>query len=89
MIVWDEFDDIKSFYEGEVKQLHKVLPDFSKELLIEALRRGNNKSVVNFVYQIKTLILDAAKISLIAISATPECAAAYFQDYVNYIIVVN
>lgn len=86
LIVWDEFDDIKSFYEGEVKQLHKVLPDFSKELLIEALRRGNNKSVVNFVYQIKTLILDAAKISLIAISATPECAAAYFQDYVNYII---
>jgi len=38
------------------------------------------------VYQIKTLVLDAKKIRLIAVSATPECAAAYFQDYVNYIV---
>ena len=42
--------------------------------------------MVNFVYQIKTLVLDPARILLIAVSATPECAAAYFQSYVNYII---
>jgi len=38
------------------------------------------------VYQIKTLILDPAKIILIAVSATPECAAVYFKQYINYII---
>lgn len=86
MIIWDEFDDIKSYYENEVKQIKKILPDFSLELLVESLRRGNSRSVVNFVYQIKTLILDPAKITLIAVSATPECAAAYFKRYVNYII---
>ena len=86
MIIWDEFDDIKSYYEKEVKQIKKLLPDFSLELLVESLRRGNSKSVVNFVYQIKTLILDPAKIILIAVSATPECAAVYFKQYINYII---
>lgn len=30
--------------------------------------------------------MEPAKIALIAISATPECAAAYFKEYINYII---
>ena len=86
LIVWDEFDDIKQFYQNEIKQIQKLLPDYSQELLADILRKGNSRSVVNFVYQIKTLVLDPARILLIAVSATPECAAAYFQSYVNYII---
>lgn len=86
LIVWDEFDDIKSFYEGEVKKLQKVLPEFSKEELVSIIQRGNSRSVVNFVYQIKTFVLDPSRIKLLAISATPECAALYFGEYVNYIL---
>ena len=41
---------------------------------------------MNFVYQIKELILDSSDICLIAISATPEFAAVYFQEYLNYIL---
>ena len=86
LIIWDEFDDIKDYYEGEVRALRKLLPNFSKEELVVLLQKGKPKSVVNFVYQIKELILEPAKIALIAISATPECAAAYFKEYINYII---
>lgn len=86
LIVWDEFDDIKGYYEKEVKQLKKLLPDFSEEKLIALLQDGQPRSVVNFVYQIKSIVLEPKKIKLLAISATPECAAMYFRDYVNYII---
>ena len=85
LIIWDEFDDIKGYYEKEVKQLKKMLPNFSYEKLISLLQEGKPNSVINFVYQIKTAVLDPAKIKLIAISATPENAAFYFRDYVNYI----
>ena len=86
LIIWDEFDDIRGFYEKEVKQLKKVLPDFSRERLIAILQEGRAKSVVNFIYQLKVFVLDPAQIKLLAISATPENAAYYFRDYINYIL---
>lgn len=86
LIVWDEFDDVKKYYNGEIKALKKLLPGFSPELLADTIRKGNPRSTVNFVYQVKNLILDPGQILLIAVSATPECAAALFQSYVNYII---
>lgn len=86
LIVWDEFDDVKSYYEKEVKDLKKILPDFSREELINILQRGKSRSVVNFVYQIKTFVLEPARIKLLAISASPENAALYFRDYINYIL---
>lgn len=85
LIIWDEFDDIKGYYDKEVKQLKKILPNFSYEKLVSLLQEGKPNSIINFVYQIKTVILDPAKIKLIAISATPENAALYFRDYINYI----
>ena len=86
LIVWDEFDDVKSFYETAIEKLKKLLPSFSPELLADTLRKGDPKSVVNFIYQVKNIILDPGQILLIAVSATPECAALYFQSYINYII---
>lgn len=86
LIIWDEFDDIKGYYDKEVKQLKKMLPNFSYEKLLGLLQEGKPNSVVNFVYQIKRVVLDPAKIKLIAISATPENAAIYFRDYINYIL---
>lgn len=86
LIVWDEFDDIKQFYNSEIERLQKMLPDFSQELLADILRKGNPKSVVNFIYQVKTIILDPGQVTLIAVSATPECAALLFESYINYII---
>ncbi len=86
LIIWDEFDDIKGYYEKEIRQLKRMLPNFSYEKLTSLLQQGKTSSIINFVYQIKTVILDPAKIKLIAISATPEYAALYFKDYINYII---
>lgn len=86
LIVWDEFDDIKGYYDKEVKQLKKMLPNFSYEKLVSLLQEGKSTSIINFIYQIKNVILDPAKIKLIAISATPENAAIYFRDYINYIL---
>lgn len=86
LIVWDEFDDVKKYYNSEIKALKKLLPGFSPELLADTIRKGNPRSTVNFVYQVKNIILDPGQILLIAVSATPECAAALFQSYVNYII---
>lgn len=86
LIVWDEFDDIKSYYEKEVKTIQKILPEFSREKLIALIQEGRSTSVINFVYQIKTFVLDPAKIRLIAVTATPEFAANYFRDYVNYVL---
>lgn len=86
LIVWDEFDDIKQFYNSEIDKLRKMLPNFSSELLADILRKGNPKSVVNFIYQVKTIILDPGQVTLIAVSATPECAALLFESYINYII---
>lgn len=86
LIVWDEFDDFRPYYEKEVSVVKKVLPDFSREKLIALLQQGKSTSVVNFIYQIKTLILEPAQIRLIAISATPQFAAAYFSEYINYIL---
>lgn len=86
LIVWDEFDDFRPYYEKEVSVVKKVLPDFSREKLIALLQQGKSSSVVNFIYQIKTLILQPAQIRMIAISATPQFAAAYFSEYINYIL---
>ena len=86
LIVWDEFDDIKKYYEKEIVQLKKALPDFSRERLVALLQEGKTTSVVNFVYQIQTVILEPARIRLLALSATPENAALYFRDYINYIL---
>ena len=58
LIVWDEFDDIKGYYEKEVKAIQKLLPEFSKEKLVALIQEGRANSVVNFVYQIKTLVLE-------------------------------
>lgn len=86
LIIWDEFDDFKPYYEKEVSTIKKILPNFSREKLIALLQEGRTTSVVNFIYQMKTSILEPAKIKLIAISATPELAAVYFGRYVNYIL---
>lgn len=86
LIVWDEFDDFRQYYEKEVKTLQKVLPDFSREKLIALLQEGKSTSVVNFIYQLKTIVLDPGKIRFIAISASPELAASYFGAYLNYIL---
>ena len=86
LIVWDQFDDFRPYYEKEVSVVKKILPEFSREKLIALLQQGKSTSVVNFIYQMKTLVLQPAKIRLIAISATPEFAAAYFSEYINYIL---
>ena len=86
LIIWDEFDDIKSFYESEIRRLKRLLPVYSTDKLVALLQEGNENSIVNFVYQMKQHVLDPAKICLLAISATPECAAYYFEDYINYIL---
>lgn len=85
LIVWDEFDDFRPYYEKEISAIQKILPNFSREKLVALLQEGKPQSVVNFIYQIKTVVLEPAKIRLIAISATPEFAAAYFSEYLNYI----
>jgi len=85
LIVWDEFDDFRPYYEKEISLIQKILPNFSREKLIALLQEGKPQSVVNFIYQMKTVVLEPAKIRLIAISATPEFAAAYFSEYLNYI----
>ena len=86
LIVWDEFDDIRKYFMKEVKDLQKQLPGFSIDKITALLEMGNDKSVVSFVYKIKTLILDPGKINLLAISATPELAGNLFADYINYIL---
>ena len=86
LIVWDEFDDFRPYYEKEVSVVKKILPNFSREKLIALLQEGKTNSVVNFIYQIKTAVLEPGKIRLIAISATPEFAAGYFSEYLNYIL---
>ena len=85
LIVWDEFDDVRGYYENEVKKLTKILPNFSRERIIALLQEGNGNSVINFVYLIKENVLKPGRIKLIAISATPENAAYYFHGYINYI----
>lgn len=86
LIVWDEFDDFRPYYEKEVTKLAKMLPNFSRERLIALLQEGAPTSVVNFIYLIKNEVLVPAKIKLLAISATPEFAAMYFSEYLNYIL---
>lgn len=86
LIIWDEFDDIYSYYERDLKQIKKMLPKFSRDRLVALLQEGKPTSVVNLVYQIKTYVLDPKRIKLIAISATPQRAIFYFRDYVNYVL---
>lgn len=86
LIIWDEFDDIRNYYKKEIQSLKKALPRFSEERLAALLQEGQPNSVVNFVYQIKTEVLDKGKITLLATSASPERAALYFRDYINYIL---
>lgn len=82
-IIWDEFDDIRGYLVQEVRELKKKLPQFGTERILALLEEGNNKSVASFVYKIKTLILDPAKITLLAVSATPDLAASIFTNYIN------
>ena len=86
LIVWDEFDDIRKYFMKEVNDLRKQLPDFSIDKITALLEMGNDKSIVAFIYKIKNLILDPAKTTLLAVSATPELAANLFADYLNYIL---
>lgn len=86
LIVWDEFDDIEQYYDKEVKDLKKRLPGASDEKLAAMLRKDNIRSVCAFIYNIQTIILEPARIRLVAMSATPELAAPLFGKYVNYII---
>ena len=86
LIIWDEFDDIHGYYKKDIQMLKKVLPNFSEERLASLLQEGKPNSVVNFVYQIKTMVLDPGQITLLAVSASPERAALYFRDYINYIL---
>ena len=86
LIIWDEFDDVRTYYKKDIQMLKKALPTFSEERLAALLQEGKPTSVVNFVYQIKTKILDPKKITLLAISASPDRAALYFKEYINYIL---
>lgn len=86
LIVWDEFDDIEQYYWQEVENLRKRLPDLTEEGLIATLKKGKHTSIPAFIYNIQTIILEPARIRLVAMSATPELAAPLFGDYVNYII---
>lgn len=86
LIVWDEFDDIRKYLIKEVNELKKKLPNFSQEKISALLEEGNGGSLSSFIYKIKNVILDPARITLLAISATPELAANLFADYLNYII---
>jgi len=86
LIIWDEFDDMHKYYKQEVDKLKKNLPVFSEERLSSLLQEGNPNSIVNFIYQIKTNILDPGRIILLAISASPERGALVFRDYINYIL---
>ena len=86
LIIWDEFDDIRGYYKKDIQQLKRILPCFSEERLAALLQEGKPTSVVNFVYQIKTFVLDPGRIKLIAVSASPERAALYFREYINYIL---
>lgn len=86
LIIWDEFDDIHTYYRKEIQSLKKALPNFSEERLAALLQEGKPNSLVNFIYQIKTHVLDPKKITLLAISASPERAAILFREYINYIL---
>ena len=85
-IIWDEFDDIRGFYKSETKHLQKILKKATQEELHSLLERFDDTSLAHFISELKTHVLDPARIVLIAISATPEIAAVLFQDYLNRII---
>lgn len=86
LIVWDEFDDIYQYYQSEIDRVKREFPDLSRERLAALLQEGKHTSMAAFIYQIHTMILEPARIRLIAISATPESAAFIFGDSVNYIL---
>ena len=86
LIVWDEFDDIHQYYSAEIRRAHKQFPDLNEERLAALLQEGKKASVTAFIYAIHTLVLEPARIRLLAISATPEIAAPLFSDHVNYIL---
>lgn len=86
LIVWDEFDDVQQYYEAEIRQVKKTFPDLKEEKLANLLQEGRHTSIAAFIYSIHTIILEPARIRLIAMSATPEIAASLFGDYINYIM---
>ena len=86
LIVWDEFDDIKQYYDAEIRRVRKEFPDLKPERLASLLQEGRHTSVVAFIYAIHNVILKPKRIRLLAMSATPELAAVLFGDYVNYIV---
>lgn len=86
LIVWDEFDDIHQYYLAEIRRAHKQFPDLNEERLAALLQEGKKASITAFIYSMHTLILEPARIRLLAISATPEMAAPLFSDHVNYVL---
>lgn len=86
LIVWDEFDDVHQYYQSEINKVKREFPDLNEQRLAALLQEGKKTSMVSFVYQIHTMILEPARIRLLAISATPEAAAPIFGDCVNYIL---
>jgi hypothetical protein len=40
LIVWDEFDDFRPYYEKEISAIQKILPNFSREKLVALLQEG-------------------------------------------------
>ena len=86
LIVWDEFDDVFQYYQEEIKRVKKEFPDLEDERIAALLQEGKHTSICSFIYQIQSLVLEPARIRLLAISATPEAAAPLFGQYVNYIL---
>ena len=86
LIVWDEFDDVYQYYQNEIEHVRREFPDLKDDRLAALLQEGKHTSVVSFIYQIQSIILEPARIRLLAISATPEAAAPIFGDCVNYIL---
>lgn len=85
LIIWDEFDDIRSFYKTETNSLQKLLPTANNQLLHSILSDYNPQSLSSFIKIMKEEILEPGRIVLLAASASPEVAAALFQDYLNTI----
>ena len=86
LIVWDEFDDVYQYYQAEIAKVKREFPDLKEERLAALLQEGRHSSIAAFIYQIQTMILEPARIRLLAISATPEVAAPIFGDCINYIL---
>ena len=85
LIIWDEFDDIRAYYKTETKGLQKLLPQANVQELHSMLSDYSPQSLSSFIKIMKEEVLAPGRIVLIAASASPEIAAALFQNYLNTI----